>query len=192
MHLTGMLFLSCPPLLAMVEPVFPRTFRFTALTMFGIRPIHVEKPFCVQPPRMTQDLGRPSVVYLSFQHLPSCSSSMSCFFAHFRQQTFFACLISVFLLSSGHVSFILINLPSLILKTCQLRTVTPGSHFTNDCTCPPTDVCPRCSVAPHTCLFACFSQIILHCIVQTACAQKHVCCTRHFVTSQLSPQTFSL
>ena len=81
-------------------------------------------------------------------HTPSYSSPVSCVFAHLRPETPSACLISVLLMSSGLLSFILIILPSPTLRTCQLGTVTPRPFVSQDCSCSSSHFCPRCSF-PH-------------------------------------------
>ena len=129
-------------------------------------------------PAMTQDLacaaclsicGLPSFPLIGSNHTPSFNSSISCMFANVCQRTFFACLIRVLFMSSGHVSFIQIILPSLVLKTYQLATVVRRS-FISQKTAPAR---PLIS-SSFTCLFHASRISSVHCPVQTACAQKHV------------------
>ena len=123
---------------------------------FAFRPTHVEKP-CLRPS---------SANVVRTNQTPSC-------IAHFCQYTFFSCLIDVFLISSRHVPLKVINLPLLILRTCQLGTVIPRS-FISQKTAHAGPLTSVHDVASHTCLFQASLTSASHCPVHTACAQKHV------------------
>ena len=72
----------------------------------------------------------------------------------------------------GHVSFMLIILPSPILRTCQRGTATPRS-FISQKTAPAGPLTFAHDVASQTCRFHVSLTSSSHCPTQTACAKKH-------------------
>ena len=78
----------------------------------------------------------------------------------FCQETSCACLICAVLMSFGHVSFMLIVVPFLILKICKLGTVVPRS-FISQKTALAGPLTVVDDVASHTLSFPCSSHIVI-------------------------------
>ena len=185
---SGIFFLFIPPFLAMVKfMLFPHLLLDDTSQFFAVSPVHAIQLFWC--PRSTDDprpcqccMPRRHVVMvflfnrasIGSNHIPSYTSSSTCFFAHFLpRKSHWSASKQCLLMSSGHASFIPIILPSANLRTYQHGPVTPKS-FISEKTAPAGPLALIHEFASHTCLFHAFLISSSYSTVQTACAQTHV------------------